>query len=299
MEKPMPRLSKLQILQHVAPKIVNFFKSKGSNIYSISDMKSLLHENESLWMLPVTTTFNEFARFLINKNILKEVEIELPQRTVVKYVYGNISDYEIALSINRNSYCSHYTAMLLHNLTDNIPKNIYTNTEQTNKAASTSRSELKQENVDRAFSRPMRETNQVAQLEGKKIYLLNGKNVDNVGVTDFSLNDRILKVTNIERTLIDIVVRPNYAGGVQEILNAYIAAKGKCSVNKLISVLKKMDYTYPYHQAIGFYLERAGYSESVLSLVKKIEIKYNFYLTYQIKEKDFSERWKLFFPKGL
>ena len=294
----MPRLTKLKIFQYVAPKIVKFFKSKGSNIYSRSDMECLLHKNKSLWMLPVTTTFNEFVSFLINKNILQEVKIKLPQRIVVKYVYGNISDYEIALSMNKNSYCSHYTAMLLHNLTDNIPKNIYTNTEQTKKSVPANRSELEQDNIDKAFSRPMRTTNQVAQIEGKKIYLLNGKNVSNIGVTDFLLDDRILKVTNIERTLIDITVRPNYAGGIQEILNAYIAAKGRCSVNKLISVLKKMDYTYPYHQAIGFYLERAGYSEIVLNLVKKIEIKHNFYLTYQIKEKDFSEKWKLFFPKG-
>ena len=59
-----------------------------------------------------------------------------------------------------------------------------------------------------------------------------------------------------------------------------------------------MDYTYPYHQAIGFYLEKAGYNENVIKLIEKIEIKYNFYLTYEMKEKEFSERWKLFFPKG-
>jgi len=145
----------------------------------------------------------------------------------------------------------------------------------------------------------MRTTNQIVEFNSKKVYLLNGKNVKNIGVTDFKVDNRTFKITNIERTLIDISVRPNYAGGTQEILDTYIKAKGKCSVNKLLSILKKMNFAYPYHQVIGFYLEKAGYSENVLKLVEKQEIKYNFYLTYQMKDKLYSERWKLYFPPGL
>lgn len=54
---------------------------------------------------------------------------------------------------------------------------------------------------------------------------------------------------------------------------------------------------YPYHQAIGFYLERTGYKESVLQLVEELGIEYNIYLTYQITEKVLNDRWKLYVPK--
>jgi hypothetical protein len=93
-------------------------------------------------------------------------------------------------------------------------------------------------------------------------------------------------------------VRPNYSGGIYEVLHAYEAAKDRVSVNRLMATLKKLDYTYPYHQAIGFYMEQAGYNESVLKLVEKMEIKYNFYLTYKMKEPDYSKRWKLYYPRG-
>ena len=70
------------------------------------------------------------------------------------------------------------------------------------------------------------------------------------------------------------------------------------SVNKMISYLKRLEFIYPYHQAIGFYLERAGYTNTQLSLVEKIEKKYDFYLDYGMKETDYSKKWRLFYPKG-
>ena len=64
-----------------------------------------------------------------------------------------------------------------------------------------------------------------------------------------------LRFTNLERTLIDAAVRPVYAGGVFEVRKAYQLAKEKVSVNRLAALLQKLNYIYPYHQAIGFYLE--------------------------------------------
>jgi len=294
----MPRLNRFQVLQHVKPLIIKFLKNESKNIFSFSDLTDILQKNREAWTLPKKTSSKEFIDFLVARKILNEVKIELPNSTLIKYCYGEPSIYDIALSINKNSYLSHYTAVFLHGLTENIPKTIYTNTEQSRKFFGP-KLDLSQENIDKAFARPMRETNQVARSGNYNIYLLNGKNVDRIGVEEIEVNGAKYPVTGIERTLIDITVRPNYSGGVEEVLGAYIAAKGKFSVNRMVSILKKMDYIYPYHQAIGFYLERAGYGEKVLKLLEKIEIKNNFYLTYQIKNKDYSERWKLFFPKGL
>ena len=115
-------------------------------------------------------------------------------------------------------------------------------------------------------------------------------------VTDENEN---LQVTDIERTLIDIAVRPSYAGGLYEVLNAYRKAQGRVSINKLTAMLRKLNYIYPYHQAIGFYLHKAGvYKETQIELLKQFDFKYDFYLTHQMKEREYSKEWRLYYPRG-
>jgi predicted transcriptional regulator of viral defense system len=109
-----------------------------------------------------------------------------------------------------------------------------------------------------------------------------------------------IRLTNVERTLIDITVRPGYAGGVFEVLKAFRNAKGKVSINKLTAMLKTLGYVYPYHQAIGFYLDRAGvYDESSIRLLRKIEMSHDFYLAHAMNDPEYSKDWRLFFPQGL
>jgi predicted transcriptional regulator of viral defense system len=108
----------------------------------------------------------------------------------------------------------------------------------------------------------------------------------------------LISITSLERTLIDIAVRPDYSGGPGEVLKAFENAKEKVSINKLNAILKKINFIYPYHQVIGFYLERAGYRASQIDLLRKKEIEYDFYLTYNMGETEYSPIWKLYYPKG-
>ena len=135
-------------------------------------------------------------------------------------------------------------------------------------------------------------------FKDKKIILTNGKFTNKLGVIKRQNNNQCFDFTDLERTLIDVAVRPVYAGGVFEVIEAYNNAKGKLNVKKLVDYLDKLNYIYPYHQVIGFYLEKSGYNESVLELFRK-EMKFNFYLTYDIRNKEYSEKWKLFYPKGV
>jgi hypothetical protein len=70
-------------------------------------------------------------------------------------------------------------------------------------------------------------------------------------------------------------------------------------MNVLIATLKKLDYIYPFHQAIGFYMQHAGYETERLERIGRIPIVFNFYLTHGIVEKDYDPHWRLFFPKTL
>ena len=108
------------------------------------------------------------------------------------------------------------------------------------------------------------------------------------------------RVTDLERTLIDITVRPIYSGGVKKVLLAYKNASNRLSLSKLFDYLKNLDFIYPYHQAIGFYLEKSGIRiNKILENITEKEFKYNFYLDYNMKNPKYSKTWKLYYPVDL
>ena len=106
-------------------------------------------------------------------------------------------------------------------------------------------------------------------------------------------------MTRIERTLIDVAVRPAYAGGTYQVLEAYRRAVKRASVGTLVATLKKIGYVYPYHQAIGYYMQRAGFAESQYKRLKEFGLHFDFYLGYGLKDPVYNSEWRLFVPKGL
>lgn len=293
----MGRPNRFQIMELYKKEIVEVLYSKDKSVFKEEDLSGILEENKLTWKLPKTTTFNDFYTFLNKIKIMTTIELKFPRTTVVRYVFKDrdVSIFELGCSLAKNAYISHYTAAFFHDLTNNIVKSIYVNKEQKSKIDYYGESEddsLEQESIDEAFSKPMRTTNNFTVFEGRKLYLINGKHTDNLGV----FNENGVRFTNIERTLIDIAVRPEYSGGIFEVLEIYKNAQGVASVNKIYSYLKKLNHMYPYHQAVGFYLERAGYKESALKLMEKLPITYNFYLTYEMKNKAYSNRWNLYYP---
>src|SRR5690606_7606937 len=113
--------------------------------------------------------------------------------------------------------------------------------------------------IDRAFKGKCRVTSNVIEFRGLTVHKINGQNTERLGVIKVTMHDGAdIFVTDIERTLIDIVVRPIYSGGIGEVARAYREAAARVSGNRLATYLKSLNYTYPYHQAIGYYMEKAG-----------------------------------------
>ncbi len=81
-------------------------------------------------------------------------------------------------------------------------------------------------------------------------------------------------------------------------LEAYRTARGRASVNVLIATLKKLEYVYPYHQVVGFYMQRADFPVTSLEALQRLGLEFDFYLTYGMREKEFISDWRLFVPKG-
>jgi predicted transcriptional regulator of viral defense system len=219
-------------------------------------------------------------------------------RGATRYVWGDFTPpFELALTIGKKPYLSHATAVYIHGLTDQIPKTIYINDEQSEKHFGPA--SLTQEAIDRAFARPPRTSRAVYTVDQLRFVVISGKFTGHLEVGQSATDDGIVAdVTKLERTLIDIAVRPEYAGGPYSVLEAYKAAKDKISLNVLTATLKKLGHAYPYHQVIGFYLQKAGYDPAKLEPLKRLGMQFKFYLTHGMDGSDLDSDWQLHIPKG-
>lgn len=281
--------------------IKSFFSSRSKRVFSEPELSEILETNRSTWDLSVNTNSKKFIDQLLKKEILRRVVIELGENDAIRldrFLFENPSSYEIAVTLKPKAYLSHYSAVLLNGLTTQVPKTIYVTNEQSKKI-DPDRDSLTQANIDKAFSHPQRMSGLQGKIGDHSVILLNGMYTNRAGVWTPTNIRYALPVTNLERTLIDITVRPNYAGGVFAVLEAYRGSLESLSVNKLVATLRQINFIYPYHQSIGFYLERAGFTGKQLDLLRKESMPFDFYLTYQIEEKEYSKDWKLYYPKGM
>lgn len=291
-------------IQIAKPDILRFFDTLPVRVHKASDIARYLDEQREFWRLALSTTATQFIEFLCASAKLKQVEFAFPRpyRKETRYIWGEVPIYQVMLALKAGAYFSHYTAVHMHGLTEQVPKTIYLNQEQVLESSLTA--ELSQKNIDAAFRRPVRMSRNVAEVEDFRLCVISGKNTGKLGVIEEEKLDAYgrpmgrVRFTNVERTLIDIVVRPAYAGGVFEVLKAYRLAKDVVSVNRLVATLKKLGHIYPYHQAIGFYLERAGYKSSAIDLLSEFPREYDFYLTHKMAQTQYVPRWRLHIPEG-
>jgi hypothetical protein len=288
---------------------LRLFKSQRQKVFRYTDFTSIVFEQGERLGLPASISISRFVDFLKSAGELREITIEReglskqleakssPGSRYTRYIWGSPSPHSVALSLRPRSYLSHASALFLNGLTDQIPKTVYVNQEQSPKPKHTT--QLSQEGINRAFPRRPRKSKYLFQWDDYSFLLLSGKNTKRLEVSQIEgPTGDILDVTKLERTLIDATVRPFYAGGVFQVLEAFRVAQKRVSVNTLVATLKKLDFVYPYHQAIGFYMERADYQRAHLRKLRDIGLNYDFHLTYDMRDPQYDTAWRLYYPQG-
>ena len=277
------------------------FQDAGNQVYRKEDLGSLLEEFRDEGKVAIKTSVDEFAAFLQERGVLREIRVRKPIGGYLRrYYWGELSPYRLGLTIRPRSYLSHGTAVLIHGLNEQLPRVVYVNQEQSSKGEAAG--PLLQQNVDRAFGHPQRTSKYSFQVEGHDLSftLLSGKNTKNYGVE--SRGDPLgceIRVTGLERTLIDIVVRPAYAGGVAQVLESFVSARGRVTGKGLVATLRRLNHFYPYHQALGFYMSRAGFDPEELDVLNAIPRSIRFYLTHAMRRMQYDDDWMIYYPMGL
>lgn len=280
--------------------LTQYFESRPEEVFENTDLEYLYFEKLHEWNLPRSMNPRSFIQMLLTRGHLEKLHLRSKHyASPILYSWkGVATPLSVALSLQKEqSFFSHASAMWIHGLSEHH-KQIFLNKEQSAKPARPN--SLSQESIDRAFQNQQRRSKMAYQFKGTTITLLNGKHTGRMDVeTVKAPTGQEVDVTSIERTLIDIAVRPAYSGGVPHVLEAYKRARGRVSVSRLISLLGKFDYTYPYHQSIGFYLRRAKYGEEDQLLAKEKGVTFNFYLSHGLRNPSFDPEWRVYFPQSL
>lgn len=274
------------------------FNRARTTVYTDASLGATVASGRTGWHLGKVGS-SAIVDLLLRESRLRVVHLESADYAPLRrYAWNVPSPFELALSIRSNSYLSHGTAAYLLGLLREAPSTFYVNKEQSPKEQL---GILTQEAIDRAFSSRPRQSRLVfADEHGHHFVVIAGKSTNNLGVDIIRgpAGER-LYATMVERTLVDIAVRPIYCGGVGRVLEAYRAARDRVSVRRLVTTLKKLGHLYPYHQAIGFYLERVGFDGEALDLARKPGIEFDFYLTHGMGETVYDKAWRLHHPKEL
>jgi hypothetical protein len=281
--------------------ITEFFDSLGKRVFLRSELVRLIYRNREQWALTQDASDAE---------ILDDFSESMPLRHFVltsgnytnefsRYAWRDPDPLEVAASIRApKSYLCHSSALYMHKLVDHLPRDLCVNYEQSDKPQASDG--LTQERLDRAFRGKQRQSAFTFRYEKHQIAVLSGKYTGGLEVSEMPLATRAkVRVTSLERTLIDVTVRPSYAGGVECVLESYRRARERLTISGLVDTLAELKYVYPYHQAIGFYMERAGFPTRQLAPLRALRTDWDFYLAHNIRNPAFNRNWRIYHPRGL
>jgi len=276
--------------------IHTYFQQIAPGILWPSDLSNLISEHRHEWG-ESNLSVQQTMEFLLKEGLLLKAEFKSPRYTpITRYLRGKPSPYELAVSLRRDSFLCHRTALTLYGL-EAPATTIYVNKEQGSKPAPRG---ITQEGINRAFKNAQRQSNYIFRYGGSRFVLISGKDTDKAGVVrSKGPQGEAIDTTDLERTLIDIVVRPAYAGGLKRVFSVYKEAVSRIDVDYMIDLLRKLDYAYPYHQSIGFLLHRAGRPERDCRKLKDFGLEFDFFLDYGLKCPSYDENWRLYYPSHL
>jgi hypothetical protein len=283
----------------LTPQLEEAFASHRPSIFSARQVEEIRRDHADQWNLPKSVARGRFLDLMLENTCLQRIRLSFPHRTFVGYSWGDAPIFDQIFFFWPSCYLSHTVPAYLHRLLGD-PTDIYINVEQSLAGID---GILSQDSIDRAFRKPQRMPTKITQIGDRRLLLMNGRNTWNLGIQEMRIESenvsdaRVVRTTSLERTLIDLAVRPAYVGGPKNVMRAYELAGKRIDVPLIAALLQQLRYTYPFEQAIGFYLESgAGFSSKELALVGKPPFKFDFYLSHGMKETRYIEKWMLHVP---
>lgn len=274
-----------------------YFKNQSYKSYNYHQFFRIFEKEKRDWGLKKYDSSEKAIAQVVSQGIFEPHQYT-DSKGEQQYIfsYQTNEDYSIISGIKFGSYLAYASAMKFHKLTSSTDKTIYINCERQSYEPVRKNNKITQDSIDEAFCADPKQSSNINYYKKKPVIVINGKRTDKLGVIPHIDNDSCFYYTDLERTLIDIVVRPIYAYGTKGVLKAFKKAKDRVNLEKLKNYFKELNYAYPYQQCMGYYLDKAGYRNNQSKIFME-DLKYDFYLIHGMEYPGYDKKWKLYYPE--
>lgn len=165
-----------------------------------------------------------------------------------------LHEFEIAMHLVLPSAISHWSAFHYHDLTDQVPHIIYVLT------PSRSIPRSKKKHGHRLFV-----------IERIPFQFIQVKPSRYFGIELIWVGDAKVSITDLERSLLDGLMKPKYCGGFGEVMHAFQLASDRVNIKKIIEYSLRLDVAIS--KRLGWILSKQGVSMDLLSPLKDLPMK--------------------------
>lgn len=159
-----------------------------------------------------------------------------------------IHEYELAMHLVSNGAISHWSAMNFHGLTEQIPRTVFVLTTD-------------------SITRMRGEHGKPYQIGGWSYEFIQVKPERFFGIDTVWFGEARVAMTDLERTLLDGLTRPNYCGGFSDVAETFGEHLEQIDVQKIVDYALKLDAATA--RRLGWILSKSGVGAEKLEPLKK------------------------------
>jgi len=195
----------------------------------------------------------EFLQSLVKRQLALRIKrglyVMLPYDTLKEEFFPNRHLTASVLVVNRDYYIGYYSALQLHDLT-------------------TQPALIEQVVVDKQMIPNKRE------IKGYKFQFIYHNKKHFFGFkkmwVEFLNQTYPIKYSDLEKTIVDCLYKPNYAGGIVEVAKAIYRVKDKLDYNKMLRYLEQME-SQAVIKRLGFLLEIYKVDAPIIEQMQKLK----------------------------
>jgi predicted transcriptional regulator of viral defense system len=241
---------------------------KNQRVFTIQDINKILHIS--------LAHARNIASDMVKKNAAERIKpglfARIPESVILDKQQYTEDAILIATKSTKKAFLSHYTALTIHGLAERYTTQVYVTTAKHQRS-------MKYHGIKINFIKAIQK-----RFFGNKIINYSNENI---------------QVSDLERTIIDVVNKPKYAGGWNETINCL---KNLDTINykQLLIYLKKFNNKTTTRK-IGYIIDNLNNlspPQKIMKEIKKISGSNNYYFG-TTKKGTYDQKWNLIIPENI